>query len=152
MKLSARMMLCLLTSGVLWTGCSNNSPALNAANKLPPDPAVDRSDIETLTKNSKGAKTAAAPPAANPMPTASELGLAIYPDAKPFTDSTGVINPMATDGMKMAMLESKDSVEKVVAFYQQELPNATVTKDTEEGQPIVRLSETTGKSGVKQSP
>ncbi len=150
MKFSSVMMLCLLASSALLTGCAGNQSTITPSGKLPPDPAVDRSDVETLTKAPPTKPTVTAPPAAtNPMPTASELGVPIYPDAKPYKDSTGIISPMATDGMKMAILETQDAAEKVVAFYKQEMPNATVTKDVEDGQPLVRFSEPAGKSGLR---
>ncbi len=148
-KFASRAILGLLASSALLAGCANNPSALNASGKLPADPAVDRSEVETLTKNKPVKSTVSVSPAANPMPTESELGVPIYPDAKPYNDSTGVVSPMATEGMKMAILETKDSLDKVVAFYKGEMPQATLTKDVEEGQPLVRLSEPAGKGGLK---
>jgi hypothetical protein len=137
-----------LTIAALLTGCTSNTKT--AQGTVPSDPAVHRSDVETLVKNAPPAKPTAAPkPQATTMPTEKELGLPYYPGAKPFHDETGVVTAASSEGMKIALLETPDSIEQVTAFYRAEMPQATVTKAKSGSDYTVRLSEVAGENGLK---
>lgn len=139
---------CVLTGGVLIAGCGENK----TQGKLPADPSQGRPDVESIVKTAQTTKPASGKPTTSQtdtMPTEKELGITMYPHAKPFKDSTGVVTAMSSEGMKIALLETPDSVEKVTAFYKQEMPHASVTKETPEGKPTVRLSEPMGRNGVR---
>lgn len=148
-------MIGLIASGILLAGCSENTPTIkDVVDKnanIPADPAVHRSNLETLTQRPQKTDLTKplSPAIVNSPPTEREFGIPVYPDATLYKDETGVMGAVIQEGIKSVILETKDSQAKVTAFYRQEMSAATMTKEPVDGKTSVRLSEPTGKNGLR---
>ena len=155
MKFLVTPVIGLIVSGVLLTGCSEKTPSVGMTTdknaNVPADPSIHRSDLETLTQRPKetAPKKTLSSAIVNSPPTAREFGVPIYPAATLYKDETGIVSAVIHEGIKSVILETKDSQAKVMAFYRQEMPAATVTKEPVDGKPSVLLSEPTGKNGLR---
>lgn len=58
------------------------------------------------------------------MPTEAEIGIPFYPGAKPVQGPKGSLATTKSYGLGMTILETPDSIEKVIAFYKERYPPA----------------------------
>jgi hypothetical protein len=95
----------------------------------------------------------APPPAGEPTkttaadkPAASDIGLPIYPYARAYGGGSPAITPN-TAGVQMSLLVTDDAPDRVIAFYQERMPNAERAEDTADGKRVTRFSETHPEEG-----
>jgi hypothetical protein len=127
--------------------CAGCNP--DSGRAVPPqarNPYANRIDAENPPPPDTTEPEASAP---IQMPSESELGLAVYPAAKPYKDEFGVgAVQIKAEGLVTAMLETDAPVDKVVAFYKKEMPKADRSDVTEDGKAVVRLTEPYGGNGM----
>ena len=104
------------------TGCSDS-----------PHDRVEAPAPAKMTTLPTPAKTTSDKPADKPVPVPSEgeLGLPIYPGAKTYTDAGGMaVKPLTEGNMATAMLETTDSLDKVVDFYKDRIKQSDARGNT----------------------
>lgn len=135
----------LLLVAIGWGGCTSERDV-----SLPSgtgDPFANRIDPENPPPP---APPAPARTQVDSMPDETEVGIAFYPNAKPFKDRTGAeASHMRGEGMLTVILETTDPMERVVEFYAKQLPSADRTEQEEQGRRVVNLSELYGGNGVR---
>ena len=95
------------------------------------------------------------------IPTASSedraLGMPLYPGSKPYTEGATTLTNTG-DGIAMTLLETGDSVDQVMAFYQKKLraefddPSVSATSVKEEirdGKRVARLTKPLSSGGLQ---
>ena len=118
---------CLPSSAVGLVGCSDT-----------PHDRVDSTPPTTMPRLPESATTAAAKPAepAVPIPNESQLGVPIYPGVKTYTDATGMaVKPVIDESMATAMLETSDTLDKVLDFYKERIKQTDARGNTTPSMP-----------------
>jgi hypothetical protein len=121
---------------LLTTGCDPDqigADSIPAAKGL--SAASAPSGLEASPRVNVSATNAASQPAPN-SPEARQtgerlLGLVFYPEAKALSSPSSERPLAGTDELFMAVLETDDSVEKVVAFYKQNYPPTPPVREAE---------------------
>ena len=128
-----RLVLALVTA-TLAAGCHRNEPTplrQPAPGTSAPLPGIPLS-------------AAAAMPG---MPTEAQIGLPFYPLARVAVGPDRAPAAVKTDEATLIVLETADSPDKVLAFYQQRLPKAQRTEKTLNGTRDILLSQPSSKGG-----
>lgn len=100
-----------------------------------------------------GVTTDGSRPAAAPA-KASDIGMPLYPGARKMSTGPGD-NSWVGEGLSMALLETRDSVDSVIDFYTQKLNETrgplppTKTEDRLDGHRVVRLSASREGGGLQ---
>ncbi|MDW8206492.1 MAG: hypothetical protein RMJ43_01550 [Chloroherpetonaceae bacterium] len=135
----------ILLVAIGWAGCTSDRDV-----SLPSrtgDPFANRIDPENPPPPAPPAPARAQ---ADPMPDETEVGIAFYPNAKPFKDRTGAeASHVRGEGMLTVILETTDPMDRVVDFYAKRMPAADRTEQEEQGKRVVNLSELYDGNGVR---
>ncbi|HZT41939.1 MAG TPA: hypothetical protein VFA07_07105 [Chthonomonadaceae bacterium] len=83
------------------------------------------------------------------MPTEAQIGLPFYPQARVAVGPDRTPEAVKTDQATLIVLETADSPDKVLAFYQQHLPHAQRTDKTLNAAPDILLSQPSPKGGYR---
>ena len=109
--------------------------------KLPPKDTAANADKDSTSRDKK--KDIAS------LPTEAEIGLPIYPGARPYQkDEMPVPVTASSDNFLFALLQTSDSVAQVDTFYHSHLPDAERHEEKQNGATVITFLKRGDKGSV----